>query len=158
MSHRLFAIGLVSLFTASAAWAGSTDNHTVTVTVSAINEVSIAGGAVVITISSATPGADPDDVTDNTTADLDWTTNEASRKITVQTDLVSPVYGLTTQAQGVTGGVSAGVIAVSTSPQDFVTGISATTGSCDLSYTGSATAGDAPGSEVHTITYTITGA
>lgn len=153
---RTLTLALAALTFSAPALAATTASHTVTVTVSAINEVAISGGNVTLTIDSASSGSDPDDATDSTTADLSWTTNEASKKITVDTDLVSPTYGLTVEATTVSGGTSAGVVSLSTTAQDFVTGIATTTGSCDLSYTGSATSGDGTGSDVHTVTYTIT--
>ena len=133
-----------------------TANHTVTVTVSAINEAAIIGGNITLTINTATAGSNPDDATDNTTCDLNWTTNQASKKITVATNLVAPTFTLSVVAQNVTGGTAASSVTLSTTATDFVTGVATTTGNCDLSYTGSATAAQGSGSDVHTVTYTIT--
>jgi len=154
--YRFIVCGILALAFSASAHAGSSANHTVTVTVSAINEVAISGGNLTLTINSSSAGADPDDASDSTTTDLSWTTNEASKKITVETDLVSPTYTLEVTASSVTGGTSAGQVTPTTTAQDFVTGISTTTGSCDLSYNASATASDGTGSDAHTITYTIT--
>ena len=154
----LALIAVLALGLATMVMAASSDNHTVTVTVTAINEVGISGGNVTLTINSATPGSEPDDATDSTTTDLLWTTNESTKKITVDTDLAAPDFTLTVEAASVSGGTSAGEVTLSTTAQDFVTGVSTTTGSCDLSYTASATASDGTGSEVHTVTYTITDA
>lgn len=136
--------------------ASNTDNHTVTVTVSAINEVAIVGGNVTLTINTATAGSEPTNATDNTTADLNWTTNEATKKITVATSLASPTFTLKVLAQNVTGGTAASEVTLSTTATNFVTGISSTTGGCDLSYTASATAAQGTGSDAHTVTYTLT--
>ena len=133
-----------------------TANHTVTATVSAINEVAIVGGNLTLTINTATAGSNPDDATDNTTCDLNWTTNEVGKKITVATNLVSPTFTLAVVAQNVTGGTAAPSVTLSTTATDFVTGIATTTGTSDLSYTASATAAQGTGSDVHTVTYTIT--
>ena len=149
---------LLLAFAASEAAAGSTDSHTVTVTVTAINEIGITGGNITLTISSATPGQDPDDATDNTTCDLDWTTNETAKKITVETNLASPTFTLKVVAENVTGGTAASEVTLSDTATDFVTGIATTTGGCDLAYTASATAEDGTGSDVHTVTYTLTAA
>ncbi|MBD3336070.1 MAG: hypothetical protein GF355_11200 [Candidatus Eisenbacteria bacterium] len=156
MGKRVCVCLLAAILASSAAPAGTTDSHTVTVNVSAINEVGITGGNITLTIDSATPGSEPNDASDATTCDLDWTTNEASKKITVATDLASPNFTLKVEAANVTGGTSAGQVTLSTTAQDFVTGISTTTGTCDLSYTASATAADGTGSDTHTVTYTIT--
>ncbi|MEW5768086.1 MAG: hypothetical protein AB1797_10780 [bacterium] len=137
--------------------AGSSDNHSVTVTVSAINEVAVTGGAITLTINTAVAGSEPTDATDNTTCDLDWTTNEATKKITVQTSLVSPKFILKVVAQNVAGsGTAAPQVTLSTTATNFVTSISTATGGCDLGYTASATAAQGTGSDAHTVTYTLT--
>ena len=115
-------------------WAGNTANHTVTVTVNTINELSIAGGNFTLTISVATAATNPIDAIDNTPADLNWTTNVASKKISVANSLASPTFTLKVVAQNVTGGTAAEVT-LSTTTVDFVTGVATTTGNSDLSYT-----------------------
>jgi hypothetical protein len=145
-------LGLIGL-----AMAANTDNHTVTVTVEAINEAAITGGDLTLTINTATAGQEPDDAVDNTTCDLDWTTNEATKKITVETNLAAPTFTLKVLAQNVTGGTAEAEVTLSTTgANDFVTAISTTTGGCDLQYTASATAAQGTGSDVHTVTYTLT--
>jgi hypothetical protein len=144
-------LGLIGL-----AMAGYTDNHTVTVQVQAINEAAISGGNLTLTINTATAGQEPDDAVDNTMCDLAWTTNEASKKITVETDLAAPNFTLKVVAQNVTGGTAASEVTLSTTADDFVTGVATTTGGCDLQYTASATAAQGTGSDVHTVTYTLT--
>ena len=138
--------------------AANLDSHTVTVQVSAINELAIIGGNLTLTINSATAGSDPDDATDSTTCDLLWTTNQASKKITVATSLASPNFTLKVVAQNVSGGSAASEVTLSTTAQDLVTAIATTIGDCDLAYTVSATAADGTGSDIHTVTYTITAA
>lgn len=148
--------GVVLLaLTGPTALAGNTDNHTVTVTVNAINEVGITGGNITLTISTATPGQEPDDAVDSTCT-LAWTTNEATKKITAATDLAAPTFTLKVLATGVTGGTAALEVTLSTTAADLVTGISTTTGGCTLQYTASATVGQGTGSDVHTVTYTLT--
>ena len=132
------------------------DSHTVTVTVSAINELAITGGNITLTINTATAGQEPTDAVDNTTCDLDWTTNQANKKVTVATDLGAPTFTLKVVAQNVTGGTAAAEVTLSTTAADFVTGIATTTGGCDLQYTASATVSQGTGSDVHTVTYTLT--
>ena len=154
----ILAISVLVIGLTAVVWAAGNDDHSVTVTVSAINEVAIVGGGVTLTINSATAGSDPDDDTDNTTCDLNWTTNEASKKITVQTDEGSPTFVLKVVAQNESGGTAASEVTLSTSPADFVTGVATTTGTCDLQYTASADASDGTGSDNHTVTYTLTAA
>ena len=149
---------LLVLGIAGYTYGADNDSHTVTVTVSAINELAITGGNVTLTINTATAGSEPDDAVDNTTADLDWTTNEATKKITVATDQAAPTFTLKAVAQSVTGGTAAAEVTLSTTAADFVTTISTTTGGCDIQYTASATAAQGTGSDVHTVTYTLTDA
>jgi hypothetical protein len=141
--------------TASAATAAQTANHTVTVQVNAINELALTGGNVTLTISTATAGQQPDSAT-NSTCTLAWTTNQANRKITVATNLASPLFTLQVLAQSVSGGTAAPQVTLSTTAADFVTGVSKTVGTCTLGYTASATAAQGTGSDVHIVTYTLT--
>ncbi len=159
MNKKLLTVfSLAALSLTGTALAGSSASHDVTVTVSAINEVAISGGNITLTIDAATPGSDPDPATDSTSCDLSWTTNEASKKITVAAGAAISGATLKVQAANVSGGTSAGQVTISDTAQDFVTGISSTTGSCDLSYEASATASQGTSSNTHTITYTITAA
>lgn len=139
-----------------AAMAADTDSHVVTVTVDPINEIDVDNNLTLI-INSATPGSDPDPVTDSTTCDLSWTTNQTSKKITVKTNLAAPKFSLEVEGINLSGsnGSAAGLITLTTGGADFITGISVESASCDLSYTATATAADGTGSDTHTITYTI---
>ncbi|MFN7143886.1 MAG: hypothetical protein ACK4YP_08935 [Myxococcota bacterium] len=147
-----FVASLVVIGSASAADTGS---HTVTVTVSAINEVSVSGGNVALTIASGDTSG-PSATSDATTADLLWSTNETNKKITVATSLATVDFPLTVEATNVSGGTSGGPVTLSTTAQNLVTGISRTSGTADLAYAASATAAAGTGSNVHTVTYTIT--
>jgi hypothetical protein len=140
---------------ASAAMAGPTASHTVTVQVNAINELGLTGGNITLTISTATAGQEPDPAT-NTACTLAWTTNQANRKITVATNLASPTFTLKVLAQSVTGGSAAPEVTLTNTATDFVTGVAKTIGGCTLGYTASATAAQGTGSDVHTVTYTLT--
>ncbi len=155
-SFKYFLVGLLLLGVNELAYSDDKASHTVTVTVSAINQLSIAGGDVNLTINTATAGSDPDAATDNTTSDLNWVTNEASKKITVATNLAAPNFTLSIDAQNVTGGTPSGIVTLSTTATDFVTGINKVIGVCDLSYTAIATASNTSGSDTHAITFTIT--
>ncbi|MBL0062064.1 MAG: hypothetical protein IPP40_11460 [bacterium] len=136
-------------------FASDHDNHQVTVTVSVINELAVAGGNITLTINSATPGSEPNDATDATTS-LDWTTNDTGKKITAATDNAAATFTLKVNATAVTGGTSAGQITLSTTDTDYVTGIATTTGGCTSTYTAQATAAQGNGSDVHVVTFTLT--
>lgn len=106
------------VFVAGAAFAAGSDSHTVTVTVSAINELSISGGNLTLTVNTATAGSEPSDATDSTTRDLLWTTNATSKKITVATSVIFQNFTLKVTAANVTGGTAAPRVDVS--ERDFV--------------------------------------
>jgi hypothetical protein len=158
MSGTKFLIAsvvIIILCAASTGLAADNDNHQVTVTVNVINELAVAGGNIVLTITTATPGLDPDDATDATTS-LDWTTNDTGKKITAATDNAAPTFTLKVNATGVTGGTSAGQITLTTVATDYVTGVATTIGGCTSTYTASATAAQGNGSDVHVVTFTLT--
>ncbi len=144
-------IGLIEFCSAA-----NNDNHQVTVTVNAINELALTGGNITLTINSAAAGSDPNDAT-NATCTLAWTTNETSKKITVVSSLASQNFALKVLATGISGGTAAPEVTVDNSADDLVTAVATTTGGCTLSYTAQATAAQGTGSDVHTtVTYTIT--
>lgn len=148
---------MMALLLAGTVRANGAASHTVTVIVEPINEVSLEGGDLTLRIDTAEAGREPDAALDGG-ARLLWTTNEQNRKITVATDRESSNFQLTLQAVGVSGGVSAGVVALESTPRDLIVGISTTVGSADLLYTASATSADGHGTEVHTVSFTITAA
>jgi hypothetical protein len=154
----LLAAALTALAFGTAA-AASTDNHTVTVTIPAINEITVDGGNVVLTYVAPLAGDDFSAVSDATTSDLSWSTNTAAQKITVETNLALPTADLKITAVNVTGGTPTSQVTLSTTPADLITGIAVGTGGCDLSYVteDDLSAGTAAGSDVHTVIYTITG-
>ena len=155
MAVFLLAI-IIFLSILELSFAANSGNHPVTVTVAAINELGLSGGALTLTIDTAAAGSEPADAVDNTSCDLLWSTNEAGKKITVQTDLAAPNFILKVLAQTVSGGTAASEVTLSTTATDFVTGIVTTTGSCDLQYTANTTAAQGTGTDNHTITYTLT--
>ncbi len=135
--------------------AAASASHTVTVQVNAINELATSGGNITLTISTADPGVEPTAAIDVTTCGLVWTTNETSKKITVETDLGAPQFTLVAAAQAVVGGTAAPLVYLSTTAQDYVIGVSETVGSCNLGYGAIATTAQGTGTDVHTIIYTL---
>lgn len=149
------------LLVAGMAWAQS-DSHTVTVTVNEINVLNV-DNDVTLTINTATPGNDPTPVSDNTTANLYWTTNANNRKIVVRAGASLPSgITLTVAAQNITKNsgsgnpAAAGTVSLSTTDQDFITGAGKSAAQCDLNYTASATVDADITSNAITVTYTIT--
>jgi hypothetical protein len=127
--------------------------HDVTVEVNSISEVAwnSAGDDIILTIDSfITP------VTDSTQS-IEWFTNENNMNITVETDLAAPAHTLRVTATGVSGGAAAGTVTLSApGAQNFVTGISTTSGGCTLQYSAITTPAAGTTPETHTVTYTIT--
>lgn len=155
---RSLAIALVAhALLAPAAAAQSTANQTVTYAVSAIDELSVGGGAVALTVNAATAGSQPSAV-QSTGLTYAITTNGTSKKITAQLN-ANTASGVTLQVQlaAPSGGTSAGAVTLGTVAADVVTGITRLAGSAlGLTYTLSATAaaGVVTATPV-TVTYTI---
>lgn len=141
-----------------AAWAANTATQTVTFSVSAINELSVSGNPGALNITSAVAGSGPSPVSDATTT-YAVTTNESNRKITGAIDLAMPSgVTLSVTLQAPTGASSAGVVSLSTSAADLVTGISAVNQSGrTITYQLSATtAAGTVSSSTRTVTLTLT--
>ena len=162
MSRSLFSsltmIAACCICVLCLAFAAYSASHTVAVQVNAINELALSGGNITLTVNTATAGQEPDYAADLTTCDLAWTTNESTKKITIETDLGAPQFSLLALAMNVTGGTAAPLVTVSTSAQDLVVRVTETVGSCDLAYGAIATAAQGTGTDVHTITCTLIGA
>jgi hypothetical protein len=155
-SYAAFLTCMVLIFGfAGLATASNVTNHTVTVHVDAINEAAVTGGDITLTINSATAGSQPNNATD-ATCHLNWTTNEADKKITVESDQAAPTFTLKVTATAVSGGTATPQVTISNAAQDFVTGVATTIGTCTLSYVASALASQGTGQDVHVVTYTLT--
>ncbi len=153
----LITIGLILLIS-GIVMAANTDNHQVTITVVAVNELAITGGNITLTINSATAGSGLNNATDNTCA-LDWTTNSsANKKVTGQLDTdysAGIALAVNVTVAGGNGASAGQQTLISASAVDVVTGmhnefVSANT----LGYTASAPTAS-PTSETKTVTYTI---
>jgi len=150
----LISVSLIFVFPA-VSLAGNTATHTVTVKVEPINEIAITGGDVTLLVKPDASDPDSLQATDDTSCDLVWTSNQTDKKITVASDLHSPGFPLKAAARNLTGGASAPETTLSTTPNDFVTGISRTTGMCDVRYMVDVPEADVQGCDTHTITYTL---
>ena len=138
--------------------ASDTANQTVTLSVSAINEIAVSGNPAALTVNSATAGSAPIAATDSSTT-YAITSNESNKKITAQVDSDLPAgTALTVALAAPTGASSTGPVNLSTVPVDAVTGISQLNESGkSISYSFSATA--AAGtveSTTRTVTFTVT--
>jgi hypothetical protein len=133
-----------------------TATQTVSYEVAAINEISVAGSPSLV-INDATAGSGLTSATASGTYAI--TTNEANRKVTAQIDGNMPSgVTLSVTLAAPAGGTSTGAVALSTTAQDVVTGVSNVNQSgLSIGYTLSATvaAGVVPAGN-RTVTYTIT--
>ena len=153
-----FLILPVSVFwQAAPAQVYGSDFHTVTVTVATITNIQVSSGSVNLTITGAGVPAGEDQMTvvDQTT-NLLWGVNSANRKVTVNTNLVSPLFMLKLLALNPTApGTAAPEVTLSTTATDLLLNIGRSTGSCVLQYTGIALASQGMGTDSHTITFTV---
>lgn len=161
---RITAIVLAAAVMSFAAAGFAQDDHTVSIAVSAVNEINVSDGAVTLTINAATAGDNLTAVTDNSSS-LDWTTNQATRRITVALG-AEYASGITLAVQAgapsgtgtAVGTQAGGYVNLSTTAADLVTAISNAYATSTLTYraTADVTAG-VVASESQTVTYTITG-
>jgi hypothetical protein len=155
--RAIFIFGILILLSCPL-WAGNTDNHDLTVTISAINEIDVSGN-LSITIDTATAGQQPNSETDSTST-LSYTTNSATdKKITAQYSVVGGDTGITIEAtadsasgtsQGQQTVISAGAV-------DLIRDLTQCADAAQqLEYEVTATVDATVGNHVFTITYTLT--
>ncbi len=158
MKKFIRAVPVLIVLGAGLAMAQTTAQHNVTITVSAISVIEMTGGGdLTLNITGVgSPGSEPEAV-QNTDRGLEWTTNQTSKKITVQANAAYATYTLKALATSISGGgtASAETTFDNTNAHDFITGVGTETGSCAIRYTASATSGAGSGSEAHQITYTM---
>ncbi len=133
------------------------DTHTINVQVSPITVLTVQGGGVMLNVTEAnvTAGIDAMTVQDQTTR-LVWGTNSSARKITAQTSLAAPVFQLRLVALSPSRGTAGPEMLLDRTPRDLMLNIGRSLGSCILRYTGTALASQGLGTDIHTITFTVT--
>jgi hypothetical protein len=157
ISRAALMSGLLVLAAAASA-AAQTVPQTVTFQVDAVNQIAVTGSPT-MAITAAVPGNPPTSVT---SAGNTWavTTNQSTAKITASIGSAMPA-GLTLSANlgAPAGATSAGLVALSISTVDIVTGITKLNSSgLSLSYQLDATtAAGVITSTTRVVTYTITG-
>lgn len=151
----MFALAAATL-TPMTANAQASDDHTVTVTISPINVLTV-GADVNLVVNAAAAGSNPTVVTGNSNWSL--TTNSAAdMKVTAQSDVAMPT-GLTlrTNLAAPAGGTSAGFQFLGTSPVDVVNDLVQVAGqNLLMTYEATATVAAALGSPAFVVTYTLT--
>lgn len=126
MKRSILVLIAVLLVASVGVFADNTDTITVNYEVQAINELEIDAASVTLTISTATAGSEPDDVSDATTADYALTTNGGTdaKKITAAIDTAMPANThLYLTLVPPTGASSPGEQEITTGAVDVVTGI-----------------------------------
>lgn len=141
---------------ASAQFYGS-DTHTINVQVAPITVLTVQGGTVAMNVTDASVIAGVDEMTvqDQSTRLL-WGTNSNARKITAQSSLAAPLFELRLVAVGPTRGTPGPEMLLGTAPQDLMLDVGRSLGNCTLRYTGTALASRGVGTDIHTITFTVT--
>jgi hypothetical protein len=134
-----------------------TGSHSVNVQVAPITVLAVQGGAVAMSITDAQVTAGIDAMTvENQATRLLWGTNSSARKITAHSSLASPRFELRLAAVAPTRGTAAPEMILGPSPHDLLRDVGRSLGSCTLRYTGNALASQGPGTDIHTVTFTVT--
>jgi hypothetical protein len=126
--RTLTRLGLVlaatwGIASGGSAVAGDSATQVVTFSVQAVNEIAISGGAVTLTINSATAGSPPTDAVNSATS-YAITTNQTNKKITAAVDSAMPTgVSLKVALAAPSGASSTGAISLGTLAADVVTGI-----------------------------------
>lgn len=146
-------LGLLGMFVITAAWHNP-----------ALSQITVNGGNLTMSVTSAAAGMEPTIVT-NTTASLQFQKQNRITKITVSTTAPGQNFNLTVVATAVGGGTAAPAVSLVDGmlAMDFITGIPrrppAGSFNATLLYTASATFAQGNsaelGNDVHTVTYTL---
>lgn len=122
-------------------------------------QVTVVGSSVSLVTSSAVAGHAPNDAED-TLSELAWSNITSVSKITVTTQAIGQRFSLTVEALSIQNGTGQGTISLVDGmfATDFVRDIKATpgNGSCTLRYRATATTAQGPGTDLHTVTFTLT--
>lgn len=155
----LLVLAGLALFAAVSAYATDSDTQDITFEVQAINELVVSGDPGALIISTATAGAEPDAVTDDTTT-YAITNNELNKKVTAQLDSAMPAnvtlsISVAACDTAETGGVQD---LTDGTAKDVLTSIDLVVDSGDkITYTLDATvAAGVVGSTIRTVTLTLT--
>lgn len=154
----LAAVAVLALCGSIAAFADAIATQTLTLEVTAINEIEVSGNPGAMTVNTATAGSQPDAVT-NALTTYSITTNGTGMKITGILNTVMPT-NVTLQAALAAPdvGTSAGATTLTTTAADLVTGVTQVVSSAKtITYTLSATvAAGIVASTTRTVTLTVT--
>ncbi len=117
---------MVTLFTAGALFAASSDTITLNYEVQAINEINIDDASVTLTVNTAVAGSQPTQVSQATTYDITTNCSTNGKKLTAAINTAMPAgLTLSLNVAAPTGGSSAGTTTITNVAADVVTGIDA---------------------------------
>lgn len=156
LAARILPLLLFAATTAAWGQYGSAVNQ-VTVNVNAITQVRVIGGAINFNINDAIAIAGQNTMSmANTATQIQWATNSGARKVTARTSLGSQIFALRLLATSLTSGTAAPEQTLSTVDNDLLLNIGRSLGTCTLQYTAVALASQGTGTDIHTITFTVT--
>lgn len=138
-------------------WGATTATATVTYTIGTITAISVSGNPAALTINSAVAGSAPTSATDATTT-YAVTTNTTAQRVTAAVASAMPSgVTLSVNLAAPSGATSAGNVALTTTSQALVTGLSnVASASNTITYTLAATVNAASvANATNTVTYTI---
>lgn len=131
--------------------------HTISVQVAPITVMTVQGGTVAMNVTNANVTAGVDAITiQDQSSKLLWGTNSSARKITAQSSLAAPLFELRLVATSPTRGTPGPEMVLGTTPKNLMLDIGRSLGNCTLRYTGTALASRGIGTDIHTITFTVT--
>ena len=133
-----------------------TSSHVVTVVVQPVTVIQVNVGSINLNITGANAIAGQDEMTViDQSSILLWGTNSSMQKITIKTDIATPIFVTKVVALNPGVGTAAPEVTLSTIAQDFVLNIGRSSGSSILQYTGIALASQGTGTDSHIITFTV---
>ena len=111
-----------------------TASHTLTIKVVSFSEISGNGDNVTLAADSSSPFGESEAIQRCKGGNLLWKSNQSDKKITVMTDIDSPNISLKAAAKNVRGAKGNHEVSVNHTASDFVTGMDAMSGHCDLEF------------------------
>ena len=150
----LFQIVLFSVIFYSLSF--SQASHTVTVVVQPVSLIQVNVGTINLNMTGANAiaGQDQMSVSDQSCTLL-WGTNSSLQKISISTNLATPLFTIKVEALSPSTGNANPEFTLSSIAQDLILDIGRSSGSSNIRYTGVALASQGTGTDSHVITFTI---
>lgn len=136
--------------------ASNTASHTLTIKVVSFSEISGNNDNINLTANTSSPFEDSETIQRGKAGNLLWNSNQPDKKITVMTDMDSPDIALKAAAKNVRGAKGIHEVSLNHIASDFVTGMDAMSGHCDLEYSANMRSVPRMGIEKAFVTFTLT--